>query len=101
MARRSSVSVNASPDTNLFRSDDLGGSDGRAVRAIQITCKAEETNGLEYRLEDPEDPAGEWALLDAGESTLLIGAGQTGRIGHIIGRGSGGATVAIVEVVQP
>lgn len=100
MARRNNrINIPAGPAfTSVYRTSREGGSDG-AVGALEllVSCAADSANPVEYRLEDPADPAGETATLFPGESVRLIGA--TGPINHIVMRGVGGAAIGGVEVL--
>ena len=70
--------------TEVFNKDDLG---GVRVHEMFVVCAADSLNALEYRVDDPADPAGEFDRLEIGEVTTV----KSDRgIGIISARGVGG-----------
>jgi len=99
MARRSSsIAVASGPGfTDLFRADDVGGTDGGAIRIGFVSVPATAAAPVEYRVDDPADPAGEVFALQPGDGALV-----RARLGvkHVSARGVGGASTAGFEVVE-
>jgi|GEM_PF-1732032 len=103
MARRNNrLAIAAGPAwTDVFRAQGAGGSDGFGARELLLTCAADSTVALEYRVEAPKDPPGEQAELKPGEAVRLIGDSQ--HIRHVQMRGvvgGGGAATGGVEEIR-
>ncbi|TVQ64478.1 MAG: hypothetical protein EA379_01285 [Phycisphaerales bacterium] len=101
MARRNNrLSVGAGPTwTDVFRSADAGGADGRSgARELLLSCAADSDNPIEYRVEAPADPADQQARLNPGEAARIRGANQF--IRHVVMRGVGGAATGGVEEIS-
>jgi len=100
MARRNNrLAIAEGPGwTDVFRAEGAGGSDGFGARELLLTCAADSTVPLEYRVEAPQDPPGEQAELKPGEAVRLIGDSQ--HIRHVQMRGVGGAATGGVEEIR-
>lgn len=102
MARRNNrIAISAGPGwTNVFQTTRAAspGTDGVVGASdVLLSCASDSSNPLEYRVEDPADPAGEVARLAPGDAVRLHGSKSL--IQHIVMRGVGGAAVGGVEVL--
>lgn len=97
MARRNNrIAIPIGPAwTDVFRSQDAGGTDGPGARQLLLTCAADSAFPLEYRVEAPQDPANQQARLEPGEAARITGHNQF--IRHVVMRGVGGAATGGVE----
>ena len=83
--------------TDVFRSNDAGGSDGPGARELLLSCAPDSLNAIDYRIEVPADPVGEKARLEKGEVFRLVGRNQL--IHHVQMQGVGsGATGGVEEI---
>lgn len=97
MARRNNrLAIPNGPGwTDVFRSEADGGADGAGARELLLTCAPDSAAPLEYRIEAPQDPAGEQAQLATGEAARITGTNQL--IRRVQMRGVGGAATGGVE----
>jgi len=100
MARRDNrIGIGAGPSwTDVFRSQDAGGSDGPGARELLLSCSAESDAPIEYRLEAPADPPNQRARLEPGEAARITGRNQF--IRRVVMRGVGGTAIGGVEEVS-
>lgn len=97
MARRNNrIAIPVGPTwTDVFRSQDAGGSDGPGARELLLSCSPDSAGALEYRIEAPADPANQQARLEPGEAARITGHNQF--IRHVVMRGANGAAIGGVE----
>lgn len=93
--RDNQQAISAGPTTTTIFSAAAA---GRRARTVLVTCAHDSTNPIEYRIDDPEDTPGEWALLQPGDAVRLGPFAQD--IGTITARGVGGAGSGGVEVLS-
>ena len=100
MARRNNrQTIAVSPtETDVFRTNDAGGTDGFGSREMLLSCASDSANALEYRVAKPAETAGEWAMLKPGESIRLIG--HNVMLERITCRGVSGAATGGVEEMR-
>ncbi|MBL0920921.1 MAG: hypothetical protein IBJ10_02200 [Phycisphaerales bacterium] len=95
--RNNRMNIPEGPDwTDLMKSADLGGTDGLiGMSEALLSCAADSASAMEYRVEKPADPAGQFGTLQPGEAVKLRGSRSL--IHHIVGRGVDGDATGGVE----
>lgn len=90
--RNNRMSVPAGPAfTDLFSA----ASAGARVRALVVSCASDSAVAMEYRVDEPADPAGEAARLEPGEAVSLE---YPSGVGRVSARGVAGVATGGVEV---
>ena len=94
MARRHAGITTATHPTftDVFKSTDVGGSDGAPCKALRITNRG--SNNLRYRVEIPADGAGEYGELLPTESAVI----RDEQVKWVKAAGVGAAGTCAVEV---